>query len=128
MSPLLIGNATMPRGRKKITPSESANGATDVAQISKTDAVRDALAVLGAGTGPVPIQEHVKKKFGLDISIAHIYTIKSGLNRQAKNGAAPKGKRKRGRPKGVKAAAPAAPAHATGNGAPPARRGKEINM
>ncbi len=74
--------------------------AADSGKVTKTAAVKDALANLGRSAMPSAIQEYVANKFGLEMSLNHISNIKSGE----------KPKRKRGRPRKEKPAAAAAPA------------------
>ena len=68
--------------------------------MTKTDAIRDALDDLGKKAKPLQLQEHIRSKFGMEISTSHISSSKTGL---VKNGA---GKGKRGR----KPKAPGTPA------------------
>jgi hypothetical protein len=67
-----------------------ARGTKSDAGISKTDAVKDALAKLGKKAKPGAISEYVKSEYGLEISLSHVSNIKSTLKRSPK--------KRRGRP------------------------------
>ncbi len=60
--------------------------------VSKTDAVKQALTKLGNRAKPKAIQAYVKDTFGLEMSASYVSNIKSTLGKK-------KGKGKRGRPK-----------------------------
>jgi hypothetical protein len=59
--------------------------------VNKTQAVQEVLKL--HITSPVKIADYLKKEYGLDITAAHVSTIKGNLKRR-------KGTGKRGRPKG----------------------------
>ena len=61
------------------------------ADISKVDAVRKALEELGKKAKPGAIQEYVKEKFGLEMSMSHVSNCKTVLRkkRRKKNAAEP---------------------------------------
>ena len=46
---------------------------------SKMEAVRKALAELGKNAQPLDIQKHIKEKFGLDMTPAHISNYKTSI-------------------------------------------------
>ena len=80
-----------PKGKtKKPVPEASATG-PDTATPSKSEAVREAMSK--GITSPTAIAAHLKAAYGLDITTAHVSTIKGGLKNK-------KGTGKRGRPKG----------------------------
>ena len=80
-----------PTGKaKKPVPKASATG-PDTATPSKSEAVREAMSK--GITSPTAIAAHLKAAYGLDITTAHVSTIKGGLKNK-------KGTGKRGRPKG----------------------------
>jgi hypothetical protein len=66
---------------------------------SKMEMVRSTLQELGNKTKPMAIQDHIKSKYGLEISKIIISNYKSTILR--------KGGKKRGRPAGSKSAAAA---------------------
>lgn len=78
----------MPRGipKKKLEPANGSNGKP----MTKADALRRALADLGNDAKPVPLQEYIKTKFGIDMATSHISSAKTTLLKS-------KGKGKRGR-------------------------------
>jgi len=79
-----------PKGKtKKPVPEASATG-PDTATPSKSEAVREAMSK--GITSPTAIAAHLKAAYGLDITTAHVSTIKGNLKKR-------KGT-KRGRPKG----------------------------
>jgi hypothetical protein len=49
---------------------------------SKMDAVRQALGELGKDAKPRDIQQHVKERYGIDMTLQHISTYKSSLLRK----------------------------------------------
>jgi hypothetical protein len=55
-------------------------------KMTKTEAVRRALAALGKDTKPGEIQFFVKEMFGIEMSIAHISTAKSATLHKLKLG------------------------------------------
>ena len=61
------------------------SGTTATGGISKMDAVRKTLAELGHDARPVTIQEHVKKKFGVEMTLAHVSTYKTSITRAKGN-------------------------------------------
>jgi hypothetical protein len=65
----------MPRGKKAATQE------TATKTISKTKAVKQALAKLGQKAKPAAISEFAKTEFGLEISIGHVSNIKSTLKK-----------------------------------------------
>jgi hypothetical protein len=110
--------SSRPKGKTtKPVPEASATG-PDTATPSKSEAVKEAIAQ--GITSPTAIAAHLKAAYGLDITTAHVSTIKGGLKN--KKGATAK----RGRPKGstkkavAKEAAPAmATSATTGTGLTP---------
>jgi len=64
--------------------------------ISKLEAVRRALNELGDDAKPQEIADHLKNKFQLDITLAHVSNYKSKIQRA--------GKKNRGRPRKIVAA------------------------
>ncbi|MBI1913752.1 MAG: hypothetical protein HYS12_03215 [Planctomycetes bacterium] len=89
--------------KKEGAAPEQGQGAQAVEQPAKNkmDAVRRALAKLGRTAKPAQIREHVKNRFGMDLSADLISTYKGEIKRKRK------GKKKKGAKK--QAAAPAAP-------------------
>src|SRR4051794_34070523 len=73
-------------------------------QITKTEAVRQALAQAGADAAAETVIQFVKSSFGLNLSRSHFFNIKSTL--KASSG------RKRGRPRKTVAATNGTPATA----------------
>jgi hypothetical protein len=83
--------------------------------MTKMEGVRRTLRELGKNAMPLQIQDHLKKQFGIDMTVAHISNYKSEILRKKK------GKGKRGRkaaamiPAEAKASAPvSAPGKGTG--------------
>lgn len=78
----------MPRGKKKVqeqtatSADKPVNGAGKA--LSKTDAVKQALATLGKKAKLAEIRDYAKSQYGLDISISHISKLKSPLKKQKK--------------------------------------------
>src|SRR5437867_6861904 len=66
---------------------------------NKMDAVRRALAKLGRSAKPAAIRDHIKNRFGMDLSADLISTYKGEIKR--------KGKKKKGAKKQAAAAPPA---------------------
>jgi hypothetical protein len=56
------------------------------ATISKMDAVRKAIRELGKDAMPGKIQEFVKDKFGLEMTMAHVSNYKSVISKKKKKG------------------------------------------
>src|SRR5215207_3285708 len=86
--------------KKKTTASTSpSNG--DKQTITKQEAVRQILEKKGRETSAKDIQKLAKEQFGFDLTIAHIYNLKSTLSNEAsgKKSGKTKGKRKGGRRK-----------------------------
>jgi hypothetical protein len=79
-------------------------------KLTKMAAVRQAFESIGKDAKAADIQDHVKREFGLDMTIDHIYNCMSEVRRQWKKKGR-KGKKK-------KAAAAAAPAAAAATAAP----------
>jgi hypothetical protein len=65
--------------------------ATKTADISKIDAVRKAMEELGKKAMPGEIQEYVKEKFGLEMSMSHVSNCKSALRKKKRRKAAAAG-------------------------------------
>jgi hypothetical protein len=86
----------------EMTPQAGENAAHSSTPANKTEAVR--LALAAGVSSPTEIAQHIKAQYGMDITPAHVSTIKGNLKR------AKKGK-KRGRKPGRKpaAASPVAP-------------------
>ncbi|HVS39379.1 MAG TPA: hypothetical protein VMS17_27730 [Gemmataceae bacterium] len=58
------------------------NSATPGKKMSKMEAVRRALRKLGRDAKPLPLQAHIKKEFGIDMSTDHISTYKGDIARK----------------------------------------------
>jgi hypothetical protein len=82
----------MPRGKKKVDASTEKQAAVAAPEakagttakgrgknLSKTDAVRRALAKLGKKAMPKAIHDFVLTEFGMDINLSHVSNIKSTL-------------------------------------------------
>src|SRR5262245_39486708 len=79
--------------------------------MTKMEAVRRTLRELGRHAMPLQIQDHLKKQFGIDMTVAHISNYKSEILRKKK------GKRKAGRKAAAMIAAEAkAPASTSSHG------------
>jgi len=77
----------MPRGRPKKAPG-AAKGERPNGPLSKTEAVRQALADLGAGAGRLALRDHVRAKFGIAMTPNHVSHCKSVLLKKAAGGRA----------------------------------------
>jgi hypothetical protein len=77
----------MARGRQKAgdapQPPTTGNGneATGT-PANKLDAVRQALGELGKNAKPRDIQQHIKERHGIDMTLQHISTYKSSLRKK----------------------------------------------
>jgi hypothetical protein len=79
--------------------------------ITKMEGVRRTLRELGNNAMPLQIQDHLKRHFGIDMTVAHISNYKSEILSKKK------GKRKGARKSAAKTPAPSAPASAPAKGA-----------
>jgi hypothetical protein len=100
-------------------------------QITKQEAVRRALKVMGRAATPSQMQPYIKENFGIEMTTGHISTAKGTLLRKKKAG---KGRRAKG-PATQEAAAgegnekkPAAPAAAARKTPPAERGGREAGI
>src|SRR4051812_22756774 len=81
----------MPRGRKKKAKAAApaatngtsggpapaaAEGPAEAGAVTKMEAVRRSLGELGPDAKPAEVQAHVKSRFGLDMTPAHVSTYK----------------------------------------------------
>jgi hypothetical protein len=71
-------------------------------KITKMDAMRQTVAKLGKYASATEIQDHLKKEFGIEMSIEMVYTYKGVALKQL--GGKKKGRKKRAKPTKVAAA------------------------
>jgi len=75
-----------------IQKSKQAGGSTKAATITKVEAVRQALAQLGQDAPNDSILAFLKKRFGLKMTMDHLYVVKSDLRRRQGAGKKPASK------------------------------------
>jgi hypothetical protein len=95
-----IGPAAAPQPGKKMT---------------KMDGVRQALRDLGKNAMPGQIQDHLKQKFGLDMTVAHISNYKSDILRKKKRKKKARAKTAEAEPVAAKSSAAPATNRAAGS-------------
>jgi hypothetical protein len=86
-------------------------------KLSKMDAVRQAISVLGKDASPIKIQEFVRSKFKMDMTTAHVSNYKTTVLRE-------KGKKLVAAP----ASAPAKTAPAPVKAATTSAKGSEVSL
>ena len=91
--------------------TEAPKAASGGKAMNKMEAVRKALADLGSNAKPIPLRGHIKDKYGIEMSTAHISDCKKKIAKEGRTG---RPEKKQAAP-AAKPPAPAAP-QASANG------------
>jgi hypothetical protein len=67
---------------KKTGPASASASRHVQGVTTKKDAVRRAMAALGKDTRPLHLRDHIRKRYGIDMSIDHISTCKGEIVRE----------------------------------------------
>ena len=78
-------------GKQGAAPATATETAPKRKQIPKIEAVRRAMAALGAGASRADLQGYVRQKFGVKIGLDHISNCKGELAKRAAKAATPAG-------------------------------------
>jgi hypothetical protein len=78
-------------GTQGAGPAAATETAPKRKQIPKVEAVRRAIAALGAGASRADLQGYIRQKFGVKIGLDHISSCKAALAKQAAKAATPAG-------------------------------------
>jgi hypothetical protein len=78
-------------GTQGAGPAAATKTAAKRKKLPKVEAVRRAMAALGAGASRADLQGYVRQKFGIKIGLDHISTCKGDLAKRAAKAATPAG-------------------------------------